>query len=306
MVNGAKRLKRPTVRDNSPAGVAFDVANYIALALLAALTLYPFLRVLAVSFSAPYALDARPFAIIPRGLTLNAYALMLRNELVISSFLNSVFVTVVGSVLDVTVSAMLAYAISKRTLPLRNLFTLLFVFTMFFNAGLIPTFLNIRRLGLMDTRAALILPRLVNTYFMLICRNFFMNVSPEIEESARIDGANDFTIFLRLIVPVSKPVLLTLLLWYGVFRWNNYFDALIYITSTDKRVLQTVLRAMIRYGAQDGAQSLTQNELSSTGVDSIAIIRSSVIVVSVVPILIVYPFIQKHFVKGIMIGSLKG
>ncbi len=293
------------IKNNTISGIIFDIFNYCFLAFLGLLTLYPFLRVLAVSLSAPYALESFPLAIFPRKFSIESYKTMLQNQQVITSFFNSVYITVLGSFLDVLITSMLAYALSKRNLPGRNVITVLVVFTMFFGPGLIPIFLNVKSLGLIDTRWALILPRLVNTYFMLICRNFFMSISSEIEESAKVDGANDITIYFRLIVPISKPVLLTLLLWYGVGKWNNYLDSMIYITTMDKRVLQNILREIIRFGSQDG-QNFDIGRSTQKGMETLELIRSSVIVISTVPILLVYPFIQKHFVKGIMIGSLKG
>jgi putative aldouronate transport system permease protein len=171
---------------------------------------------------------------------------------------------------------------------------------MFFDPGLIPTYLNVRSLGLIDRYLALIIPRLIRTYNMLICRNFFMSVPPEIEESAAVEGANDITILFRLIIPMSKPIIMTLILWYAVARWNSYFDCLIYMTDPDKFVLSVVLRQIINWGASEKLRG------DRTGTFNVDLVRASTIIVTMVPIMLVYPFVQKHFVKGIMIGSLKG
>lgn len=284
----------------SAGSAVFDTFNAILLSLLAIVTLYPFLRVLAVSLSGPYALNAHPLTILPRDFSIASYQSILKNDSVTTGFLTSVVITVTGTVLDVLLTAMLAYPLSKKRLPHRNFFTAFFVATMFFSAGLIPTYLNIKSLGLINTYPVLVLPRLISTFYMLICRNFFMSISPEIEESASVDGANDITILFRLIVPVSKPILVTLLLWYGVARWNSYFDCLLYVTDSRKFLLSVVLRNIITEGSNVRAAA------DKSSIYNYELVRSSTIILSVIPVLIVYPFLQKYFVKGIMIGSLKG
>lgn len=278
----------------------FDAFNIIVLSLLAVVTLYPFLRVLAVSLSSPYALNAFPISIIPRNFTIESYLSVLHNDNVTRGFLTSVVITTIGTVLDVLFTAMLAYPLSKKRLPHRNFFTALFVATMFFNAGLIPTYLNIKSLGLINQYPVFILPRLINTFSLLVCRNFFMSISPEIEESASVDGANDITILFKLIVPLSMPILVTLMLWYGVARWNSYFDCVLYVTDSKKFLLSVVLRNIITQGTNERAAG------ERTSMFAQELIRASTIVVSIIPVLVVYPFLQKYFVKGIMIGSLKG
>jgi len=295
----AGRAKRTKIR-RSAGEIVFDSANVVVLVLLCATTLYPFLRILAVSLSSPYALTAFPLSVIPRGFSLASYASILRYRPILTGFRNSVAITVVGTLADVVMTTMLAYPLSKRRLPHRTFFTMLCVFTMFFDPGLIPTYLNIRSLGLIDRYLALIVPRLIRTYNMLICRNFFMSISPEIEESASVEGANDVAILFRLILPISKPILMTLVLWYAVARWNSYFDCLIYMTTPDKYVVSVVLRDIINWGATDKMQG------DRTGTFNVELVRASTIVVTMVPIILVYPFVQRHFVAGIMVGSLKG
>jgi putative aldouronate transport system permease protein len=284
----------------SPGEIVFDAANSVLLVVLAVMTLYPFLRILAVSLSSPYALTAFPLAVIPRGFTLASYVSILQYRPIITGFTNSVAVTVVGTVADVVLTTMLAYSLSKKRLPHRTFFTMLCVFTMFFDPGLIPTYLNIRSLGLIDRYLALIVPRMIRTYNMLICRNFFMSISPEIEESASVEGANDVTILFRLILPISKPIIMTLVLWYAVARWNSYFDCLIYMTTPDKYVVSVVLRDIINFGATDKLRG------DRTGTFNVELVRASTIIITTIPIILVYPFVQRHFVAGIMVGSLKG
>lgn len=278
----------------------FDAFNVLVLSILAIVTLYPFLRVLAVSMSSPYALSAFPMSIIPRNFTMTSYLSVLHNVNVTRGFATSTVITVIGTAADVLLTAMLAYPLSKKRLPHRNFFTAIFVATMFFSAGLIPSYLNIKSLGLINNYLVFIVPRLISTFYLLICRNFFMSISPEIEESASVDGANDITILFKLILPISKPIFVTLLLWYGVARWNSYFDCVLYVTDSKKFLLSVVLRNIIMQGSNDRAPG------DRTSIYAQELIRASTIVVSVVPILIVYPFLQKYFVKGIMIGSLKG
>lgn len=289
-----------SVFKKSVSSALFDAMNITILIVLSVITIYPFLRVLAVSFSGPYALTGYPLSIIPKNFTIASYLSIMKNTSVTVGFTNSIVITLIGTFLDTLITVMVAYPLSKKRLPNRNLYTMFFVATMFFSAGLIPSYLNIKSLGLLNTYPVLILPRLINTFNMLICRNFFMSISPEIEESASVDGANDIMILFKLILPISKPIIVTLLLWYGVARWNSYFDCLLYITDSKKFLLSVVLRNIIMSGSNERAA----NDKSS--IYNFELIRTSTIVVSTIPILLVYPFIQKYFVKGIMIGSLKG
>ena len=284
----------------STGDIIFDTFNVMLLLIIGISTLYPFLRIVAISLSAPYALTGYPMSIIPKDFTLESYASIMKNGKITRAFINSSFITVFGTAADVMLTVMLAYPLSKKRLPYRDFFTSLCVFTMFFSAGLIPNYLLIKKLGLINNYLVLILPRLINTYNMLICRNFFMSVPPEIEESASIDGANDITVLFRLIVPISRAIIVTLILWYGVSRWNSYFDCLIYITKPEKRVLSVVLREFITMGTNERAKG------DKDSVFNVELVRSSTMVISMIPIIVVYPFLQKYFAKGVMIGSLKG
>lgn len=278
----------------------FDAVNTAILIFMAVVTLYPFLRVLAISLSSTYALTGYPLSIIPRNFNLNAYITAFKDPSISTGFANSIAITVIGTALDTILTVMVAYPLSKKRLPHRNLLTMFFVATMFFSAGLIPTYLNIKSIGLINTYGALVFPRLISTFNMLICRNFFMSISPEIEESASVDGANDVSILYRLIIPISKPIIVTLILWYGVARWNSYFDCMLYVTDTKKFLLSVVLRNIILKGSLDRVAS---DRISANNFE---LARTSVIVISTIPILLVYPFLQKYFVQGIMVGSLKG
>lgn len=279
-------------------GIIFDSFNVLIMVVLACVTIYPFLRILAVSVSSPYALDAFPMSLIPRGFTLSSYLQAINYKPVQTGLANSIGITVVCTFLNVLLTMMAAYSLSKKRFPHQKIITFLIVFTMFFDPGLVPNYMNIKNMGMINTYAVLILPSLINTYFLIICRSFFWSISPEIEESAKVDGANDLIIFFKLIFPISTPIFVTLLLWYGVRRWNAYLDGMIYITDPNKYILSVVLRNMIN---QQASAKTHENVMTS-----LDIIRNNAIIISTIPIIMIYPFIQKYFVKGIMLGSVKG
>ena len=215
---------------------------------------------------------------------------------------NSVFRTVIGTFLMVAVMSAAAYPLSKKGLPHRKFFTLLIVITMFFSGGLLPSYLLVQNIGLLDSRWALILPCLINTFWLIIIRNFFIALPDEIEESARIDGANDIHIFVRIVLPVSMPIIATMILFSAVYHWNAWFDALLYMQNPMLLVLQIYLRRLIV--SQD--DSMILQALMSTTPPPEQSVKAAVLVFTTMPILIVYPFLQKHFTKGILMGSVKG
>jgi putative aldouronate transport system permease protein len=199
---------------------------------------------------------------------------------------------------------MTAYPLSKKYFPNRSFWTSLLIFTMFFSGGLIPNYLMVRSLGIYNTVWSMVLPGLISTYNMIIMRNFFMNIPGELEESARIDGANDFLILARIIVPVSGPIIATVALWTMVSHWNAWFDCMIYISTTSKQVLQLMLRRIVLEGTMQLMElNTTTTDMGLTNPDSV---KAATIMVATMPILMVYPFLQKYFVKGVLIGSLKG
>jgi putative aldouronate transport system permease protein len=200
------------------------------------------------------------------------------------------------------VMTMAAYALSKKHLPHRKYYTLYIVITMFFSGGLLPTYLLVRGLGLFDTIWALILPVLINTYWLMIMRNFFMGLSVEIEESAKMDGANDIRILYSIIMPLSKPILATIGLFCAVFHWNAWFDALIYTQDKSLTILQILLRRLIVSGDVLNIQQMLADANTATPES----IKAAILIVVTAPILIVYPFLQKYFTKGILVGSIKG
>lgn len=283
----------------------FNTVNAIILFLLVVVTLFPFLHLISMSFSSPEAASKFGLHLIPEGFNLDAYRKVFENGYILSGYANTIINTVITVILSLFVMTLMAYALSKKYLVHRTFFTGFVVFTMFFQGGLIPSYLLIRNLGLMDNRLALILPVLVNAFNMLIIRNYFMTIPSDMEEAAVIDGANDLTIFFRIMLPLSMPIIATVALWVAVERWNAWFDCLLYIRNPDKYVLQVLLQRIVI----DGSSEFMSFDVRTAGTNSeptAETIKAATIIVSTLPIMCVYPFIQKYFVKGVMVGSLKG
>lgn len=275
----------------------------IFISLICVMMVYPFLHVFSISLSTTKEAIRPGLHVIPLEVSFDAYKNVFATDGIWQAFYNTIFRTAAGTALSLLFMTMAAYGLGKRYLPHRVFWTMFFVFTMFFSGGLIPTFLLVKSLGLYDTRWALIIPVMFNTFSMLIMRNFFMNLPEDLEESAKIDGANELTILYRIIVPLSKPILATIALWTAVYHWNEWFIASIYNRSADLTVLQILLRRLI-------VQNIT-TDISTfiTALQTKVIpetIKSAVLMVTTLPILLFYPFLQKYFVKGILIGSLKG
>lgn len=278
----------------------FQAALLLFISLLCVAMLYPFVHELAVSFSTPTEAIRQGIHIIPLEFSADAYKQVFASADMWSGLGNSVFRTVVGTVLMLIMMTMGAYPLSKKYLPHRNFYTMFIVFTMFFSGGLIPTYLLMKSLHLVDSRWALVIPGLINTFSMMIMRNFFMGVPDELEESAKIDGANDIRILFTIVVPLSMPIMATVGLWSAVYHWNAWFDALIYIQDSTKQVLQIYLRKLVVSNEDTALQLLMNPTVTQES------IKAAVIMFVTLPILIVYPFLQKYFVKGALIGSLKG
>jgi putative aldouronate transport system permease protein len=284
----------------------FAVFNYTIITLIVITTLYPFLEELSISFSGRAEALRPGFHIFPLGgIQIEAYRHVLRSHMIWTGYLNTIIRTGAGTVLAVFFTSLTAYPLSKTELPLRKYFTLYFLFTMLFSGGLIPTYLLIKSLGLLDTRFVLILQGMVSAFNVIIMRNFFKSLPQSLEDSARIDGAGNFKTLFSIVYPLSLPVLATVGLWVAVFHWNSWFDGLIYVTSRDKYVLQIVLRRIL---IQREVDSVAQFFESSTKREEFNVrsMRSAVVIVSVAPIICTYPFIQKYFIKGIMLGAVKG
>lgn len=284
----------------------FDFGNYLFLIGFSVLMIYPFWETAVVSLLPGLLASSWGLKLWPEEVTLEAYRVAFSSRLIYYGYLNTVFRTVIGTVLAVFFSFCTAYPLAKKKLPLRNYLTIFFLIPMFFSGGLIPRYLLVRSLGMLDTRAALIFPILLGTYNLLIMRNFIMTIPDSLEESAMIDGASFFRILIRIIIPLSVPIMATIGLWVAVQHWNSWFDALIYIRDETKTVLQLVLRRVII--DQDDSAFLGESNDSVAGAESVVpeSIKAATVLISIGPILLAYPFVQRYFVRGIMIGSLKG
>ncbi|MCL6606052.1 MAG: carbohydrate ABC transporter permease [Paenibacillus sp.] len=265
--------------------------------------LYPFVHMLAISFSTPAEALRLGIHLYPQKVSFYAWERVLTRDDIWIGFGNTIFRTVVGTVCSVIFMSMGAYPLSRKYLPHRNVYTMFILFTMFFSGGLIPTYFLIKSLGMIDTRWVYIIPGLVSTFSMLILRNFFQAIPEEIEDSAKIDGANDLRILFQIILPLSLPVLATLSLWSAVGHWNAWFDAVLYIQDPSKQVLTTFLRRVVITG-EDLSMISTATKGSTLGFAEP--IKAATLMFTALPIIVVYPFLQKYFVKGTMVGSLKG
>ena len=295
-----KRVFKAKVRWQDKTG-AFDVFNVIFMALFCFTILYPFLYLTKQSLSSGFGIPT--LSLIPDNFSLLSYGKVFANEYIKNGFVNTISRTVFGTPLTLFVTLMAAYALSKPYFPHKTFYTGIFVFTMFFDGGLIPNFLLVKNLGLTDTIFALILPRMINTFTLIIVRNYFASLPGGLEEAARIDGAGDFSIFARIFLPLSVPIIATVALWTIVDHWNWWFDCLIYIQSPGKMVLQVILRRIVLEGTMQMMDLSGFNDSTSVNPDNI---KAATVLVATIPIILVYPFLQKYFIKGILVGSLKG
>ena len=290
-------IKRRSVGD-----IIANVVIYILLTLIAVIMVIPFIYVIAASFATEAEIQTRPIFFIPDSPTLDAYARIFdMNDMgtrVFHSLLISVCVTAIGTFINLFFTTTMAYGLSRTNLigkkPLLNMV----LFTMVFGGGMIPLFLVVKGLGMYDTYAALILPGAISAYNMIIVRNFFMELPRELEEAASIDGCSDIGIFIKIALPLSLPCLATFGLFYAVGHWNNYFGALLYLEDSTKFPFQRVLRNIVMQTAE------TQTDPNALIPEDT--LKMAVIVIGTVPILIVYPFLQKHFAAGVMVGAVKG
>jgi putative aldouronate transport system permease protein len=291
-----------------------DIVIHISLALLVLVTLYPVLHILAVSISSGTAIAKNIITFYPVGLQFNAYKLIFQTARIPRAFKNSVIYTSLGTFINLVLTITMAYPLSKKRLTLRGFYTTLVVITMFFGGGLIPTFILVNSLGMYNTIWAMVIPGAIATWNLIIMRTFFQALPVELEESAYLDGAKDMTILLRIVLPLSKAAIATIGLFYLVAHWNSWFAAVIYLKQSSRYPLQVILREIVIQGrvteelVQKGMMSLADQTGKASIDDYISLekIKYATLFVSIVPMLIIYPFIQKYFVKGVMIGSLKG
>ncbi|CAG7648624.1 Inner membrane ABC transporter permease protein YcjP [Paenibacillus solanacearum] len=292
-------MNRPTVSER-----CFDFGNLLVLTLLMIVTIYPLIYVAFASVSDAGQLMAFSGLLWkPLGFSLDAYAGVFANPMILKGYANTFFVVTVGLVFNIGLTSLGAYALSRKGLKYRKPIMLLIVFTMFFSGGLIPFYLVVKGVGLANTLWALIIPQAINTFNLILMKTAFESIPDALEESAKMDGANDLVILYRIVLPLSMPVVAVMLLYYGVSHWNSWFHALIFLQDRSMYPLQLVLREILLQGE---ASSMAVGASDTDAVLLSVTLKYATIIVATVPILLVYPFLQKYFVKGALIGAIKG
>ena len=281
----------------------FDIVNYTLLTLIMVIVLYPVLYIVAASFSDPQAVVSGEVFILPVRPTLRGYEAVFKNKKILTGFANSIYYLVVGTLLNLVMTMLCAYPLSRKEFYGRGIFTGIVVFTMFFDAGIISNYMVVQSAGLINSIWAIILPGAINVWYMIIMRTFFSDIPEELFESARLDGANDLTIFVKMVLPLSKAVLATMVLFYAVGFWNQWLQPLIYLNDRSRFPMQLILRNIVL--GTDAALSKSMSASADMATMSLNI-KYAVIFITILPILMVYPFVQKYFVKGVMVGSVKG
>jgi putative aldouronate transport system permease protein len=284
----------------------FDYLNYTLLILLAAVTIFPFIYVIAGSFNLGSDYMRGGVYFFPRAFSLDNYTMIFNDKRLFIGFQNTVARTAIGTVTGVLFTAIVSYGMSRKDLPAKKLIYWFNIFTMFFGGGLIPYFLLLKQLTLMNTFWVYIIPALYSVFNMIVFSNFFREIPEELHESAVVDGAGEFTILFKLYLPLSKPVLATIALWVGVGHWNSFFDSMVFTTDPNLATLQLFLVKLIKEASVAQGEAATRIPSQVLKTVSIVTIRYAAIVVSSIPIFAVYPFMQKYLVKGVMLGSVKG
>lgn len=294
-----------TLEASTPGDQAVQVLLYVIIALVALACVLPFIYVVAGSFATERELTERPFFLIPQDVSLNAYQYILKQGDVFRGLKNSVIVTVIGTLINMFVSCTIAYPLSRPYLKGRNGFINMVIVTMLFTGGMVPSYImvvNVLHLG--NTYWALWLPTAMSAFNMIIIKNYFQGIPMELEEAAIIDGSNDLITFVRIILPLSAPVLASVSLFYAVSHWNSYFNAMLYINNSDMEVITIVLRRLVFLTTQVAEDSTF--DWGAAGMPPIKAVKMATTVLSTLPILCIYPFVQKFFTQGVMVGSVKG
>ncbi|KRE38678.1 MAG: carbohydrate ABC transporter permease [Bacillota bacterium] len=291
------------VQDKTLGSRIFDAVNYSLLVIIALVTFLPFIHVIAGSFTTVGELAQKQFVIIPTVWSLDAYKYIFSTNTIMKSMGVSIGVTIFGTLFSMVLTALMAYGLSRRDLDGRRGIMFMVVFTMLFSGGMIPSFLVVKELGLIDSLAALIVPTAINAFNLIIMRNFFQNLPDGLEESAKMDGCSDWGILLRIVIPLSMPAIATISLFYAVTYWNTYMTAILYLNDAAKWPVQVILRQIVILASGLAADTSGMDDFVRPPEQTV---KMAVIVVATVPILLVYPFLQKHFAKGALLGSIKG
>ncbi|MEK3786150.1 MULTISPECIES: carbohydrate ABC transporter permease [Paenibacillus] len=288
-------------KKQTASNLIFTVVNNSLLVIIALACLLPFVNVIASSFATTQEVVAKKFILFPTTFSLDAYQYILSTPTIFKGLSVSVGVTLVGTLVSMVLTAFMAYALSRQYLVGRGAINFIIVFSMLFSGGMIPTFLVVKSMGLIDSYWSLIIPVAINAFNLIIMRNFFQALPESLEESAKMDGANDFVVFFRIMLPLALPSIATISLFYGVTYWNTYMNAILYINDSTKWPIQILLRqiVIVSSGMQADSGSVDVIPPAQT-------IKMAVIVIATVPMLIAYPFVQKHFTKGALLGAVKG
>lgn len=285
----------------------FGAVVFVIVTLLMLIVLYPLVYVLSCSVSSPTAVGAGEVVLLPKGFTLMGYRRVFQEPDILLGYKNTLFYTIIGTAINLFVTVPAGYMLSKKEVPGRNLFMFLFMFTMYFSGGMIPSFLLVKSLHLYDTRAVLVILGAFSTYNCIICRTFFAALPHELEEAAAIDGCSTVRTFIQIVLPLSQALLGVMVLYFAVGHWNSYFNAMIYVNNENYKPLQLILRRiLILEQASANMMEGGGDEYAAEQFKLKELIKYAVIVVSSLPVLVLYPFLQKYFVQGVMIGSIKG
>jgi putative aldouronate transport system permease protein len=281
----------------------FDIVNYTLLAIISVSCLFPFVYVLSLSLTDRAVYIPYTFHLFPEKLSLAAYSYILSSDSFLNALNSTLFITIVGSILNLVFTFTMAYGLTEKRLPHRKWIYGIVVFSLVFSAGLIPSFFLVKELGLMNSYWALILPSLTNAWSLIVVKSFMDSLPIEVIESAKIDGCTDLGVFGRIILPLSKPALAAFFLFFAVAHWNTYFNALMFLTDSKKWTLQVLVKSLVL----DNRASTSGMEASiGDSAPPSETVRSAAIILAILPILFIYPFLQKHFAKGVMVGSVKG
>lgn len=301
-----KESKKPGRQKKLTNEKKFAIINYTLLTISMIIFLYPLIYIVSSSFSSVDAVVAGKVKLLPVDFSLEGYKAVFKSSSIWSGYWNSIKYTVLGTAINVFVTFLAAYPLSRKDLKGRNFIMMFFTFTMIFNGGIVPTYLVVSKLGLLDSIWSMVLPGAMSVYFMIIAKTFFQNTIPmELQEAAEMEGCNTLQLIWHVILPLSKAIFAVLVLFYAISIWNSYFDALIYLKTGDKYPLQLVLREILIRSDQN-ASMVKDAVLMAKSEGLKQLLKYSLIVVSSLPVLCIYPFVQKYFVKGLMIGSVKG
>ncbi len=285
----------------------FNITNHTLLAIFLLAVMYPFIYLISCSFSSGDALMTGRVKLLPVEPTLLGYKTVFAYGPIWTGYLNSLIYMVTGTIVSVVLTIMASYPLSRDDIKGKKFFMGIFLFTMMFNGGLVPTYLLVKQLHMIDTIWAIILPSALSAYNVIVARTYYkQNIPSELLEASRLDGCDDFKFLLKIVIPLSKPIIAVISLWVAVALWNSYFSALIYLRSEEKYPLQLILRGILLMGSTDLSQSGVDPEIRLRNQYLGEMLKYGTIVVSSLPLMILYPFVQKHFVKGVMIGSVKG